>query len=253
MKTTINMMVRDEPFSPLGLLSLIDYVDDVLIYDTGSTDGTYEKLQSIQNKYHGKVILNKVEIPNAQGWEYREGKGVTKSVPDESKTALGDLWRQMHAESTGDFIWLLDGDEIYYDNLASGLAELISKNLRNDNYIAVFPPFVDLTSDGKHVRLKHDMGRIFRKNATRINGEFLAEMHYSLRTNSCINNWDSHSIKIEINGYIPSVLHFESVVKPWRKEQYNIGKFNFKLPEVFYKYKEFVPFDKYEFLKEFYE
>ena len=102
--STINMMVRDEPFCCLGLLSIINYVDNVLIYDTGSTDGTYENLQKIKNKYPEKVNLNRVEIPNAQGWEYRDGHGITKSVPEESKIALGNLRRTMHEESTGDFI-----------------------------------------------------------------------------------------------------------------------------------------------------
>lgn len=251
MKSTINMMVRDEPFAVLGLLSIIDYADNALIYDTGSTDGTYENLQKIKEIYPEKISLNRVDLPDGQTWVYKDEEGVSK-LSKEASIALGKLRRDMHEECSGEFVWLLDGDEVYYDILAGAIHEVIEKDLFGN--LCVFPPFLDLHSNGKDVRLYHNMGRVFRKNATYVNGDFGFEMHYRKSRNNCINNWDNDSVIIAPNWTMPAtVLHFESVVKPWRKEQKVEGKFQYKLPEVFYRHKEFVPFDKYEFLKEFYE
>lgn len=249
-KTTINMMVRDEPFAALGLLSIIDYADNALIYDTGSTDGTYEQLQKIEKLFPDKIILKRIELPNGQTWSYKDGDGVSNLSQEASET-LGKLRRDMHLECDGEIVWLLDGDEVYYNELSVGLKAIIDKNLLGK--VAIFPPFIDLHSNGYDIRLLHDMGRIFLKDETYVNGDFGYETHYAKSTNKNINNWDRYSLVIRPErNHMPCVLHFESPVKPWRKHQSNFGKFQFKFPEVFYKpeYQEFVPYDKFEFLKE---
>ena len=252
MKTTINMMVRNEPFSALGLLSIINYADNVLIYDTGSTDNTYENLQKVHGLFPDKITLKQVDLPDGQTWVYRDGEGVS-NLSESASVTLGKLRRDMHDECDGDIIWLLDGDEVYYDELAKAVPSLAADNLKGK--ACVFMPFVDLRFDGLNVRLNHDMGRLFNKSKTYINGEFGFETHYDKVRNKNINNWDECSLVIRPGpNHIPCVLHFESPVKPWRKNQTNLGPFKFNLPEVFYQeeYKQFIPFDKYEWLKEYY-
>ena len=252
MKTTINMMVRNEPFSALGLLSIINYTDNVLIYDTGSTDNTYENLLKVKELFPDKITLKQVDLPDGQTWSYRDGEGVS-NLSEQASVTLGKLRRDMHEECDGDIIWLLDGDEVYYDELAKAVPSLVADNLKGK--VCVFMPFVDLRFDGLNVRLNHDMGRLFNKAGTYINGEFGFETHYDKIRNKNINNWDECSLVIRPGPHhMPCVLHFESPVKPWRKNQTNLGAFKFKLPEVFYQeeYKQFIPFDKYEWLKEYY-
>lgn len=90
-KITAHMVVKNEDcFVWYAIKSVLPYVDRFLVTDTGSTDHTLALISSIKDQ---KLILNRTKI----------------STPHEL-TAI----RQAQLEDTKtDWIWVVDGDEIY--------------------------------------------------------------------------------------------------------------------------------------------
>lgn len=229
MKVSLNMMVRDEPYAQFGLMSILDYVDEALVCDTGSTDGTFEELQEL-TAHNPKIKLSRVNLANAHGWVQSD---LDKTVEWSVSTPLGDVRRKLHNDSQGEIIWLLDGDEVYYDGFAAKVKWFIDYSFHNE-LDCVCLPFVDLTSDGKYVRHWHHMGRLFRRDTTEVCGGYPIEMHRAKGSNVDLAP-GQHNVKLfcPTTSMKDRVLHFESVVKPWRKPQNKMFSFNEYWPEVF--------------------
>ncbi len=89
MKISLCMIVKDEVATlEKGLISVRDYVDEIIIVDTGSTDGTVE----IAKKYAD--IFKEIEWPDSMS--------IARNVSLEL--------------ATGDYIMILDGDEYFGDD-----------------------------------------------------------------------------------------------------------------------------------------
>lgn len=88
-----------------AVMSVIDYVDELLVWDTGSTDRTVDVVKSIS---HPKLKLR----------EYHQ-----------TNPAEFTLLRQQMLESTGcDWILIVDGDEIWPRDACIQMQQLISAN-----------------------------------------------------------------------------------------------------------------------------
>jgi glycosyltransferase involved in cell wall biosynthesis len=93
MKITANVLVKNEDnFIWFAINSIIDQVDEIIVWDTGSSDKTREVVKSIKSE---KVKL--VE------------KGERNAIE------LSKLRQEMLAESNCDWVFILDGDEIWWD------------------------------------------------------------------------------------------------------------------------------------------
>ncbi len=94
MKIWVHTLVKDEEaFLWFSIKSVIEYVDKVLIWDTGSSDNTVRIIQELVKKYPKKII--------------------SKNVGQVPVSELSNLRTQMIKESKGDWIFLVDGDEIW--------------------------------------------------------------------------------------------------------------------------------------------
>lgn len=98
MKITAQMIVKNEEnFVWFAINSVINYVDEIMIWDQGSTDKTIEIINLIDSP---KIVFKKVIVE------------------------IHALRQKMLKETDADWMFILDGDEIWYEGAV--------KNLRNN-------------------------------------------------------------------------------------------------------------------------
>lgn len=118
-KIWAHVLVKNEVcFVWYSVMSVIDTVDAVLIYDTGSTDGTYQVLESIANnsKYKHKVILKKYSE------EFDEEK----------------VRQRMLDDTDSDWFIVVDGDEIWWQESIKKLMDVIREKKNTYESIVAF-------------------------------------------------------------------------------------------------------------------
>lgn len=125
----VNSLVQNEDkFIWFAIMSVIDYVDRILVWDTGSTDKTTEIIKEIQKQKKDKVVLK------------RWGK-----VDHQTLTDLRDKQLQ---ESKCDFVLVLDGDEIWPEASIQKVLDLINQD--GDKIDGIVVPFYNLVGDIYH-------------------------------------------------------------------------------------------------------
>ena len=125
----VNTLIQNEDkFIWFAIMSVIDYVDKILIFDTGSTDKTVAIIKEIQTNFKDKVIFKE--------WGQAEGKMLT------------DLRHKQFEQSKCDFVLVLDGDEIWPESSIKKAVERI--NHGGDNIDGIVVPFYNLMGDIYH-------------------------------------------------------------------------------------------------------
>lgn len=131
MKIWANCIVHNEEnFIWFAIMSVIDYVDKVLVWDTGSTDKTVEIIKEIIQK-KGKKIEFK-EIGNVDKYEFSKAR---QAMLDESKC---------------DWTLILDGDEIWWEDSIKKVIAEIKSNGSKINGIVV--PMIVPVGDIFHIQ-----------------------------------------------------------------------------------------------------
>lgn len=115
MKIAAQMVVKNEEnFVWYAVSSVINCVDEIIVWDQGSCDKTMEIIKKIDNP---KISLKKV----------------TETVHDLREIMLG--------ETNADWIFILDGDEIWYEEGIKKLQSTIN-NLQNKKDCVVVPNYM---------------------------------------------------------------------------------------------------------------
>ncbi|MCL5069542.1 MAG: glycosyltransferase [Actinobacteria bacterium] len=96
---------NEENFIWFAIMSVVDYVDKILIWDTGSTDKTVEIIKEIKKIKGDKILLKEVGKVNIWGFS--------------------KMRQAMLEESKCDWILLLDGDEIWWRDSINKLVKKI--------------------------------------------------------------------------------------------------------------------------------
>jgi len=140
MKISLCMIVKDEvEYLEDCLNSAIHFVDEIIVVDTGSSDGTLELLA---HKFNEKVKLEKVI------WENDFSKARNVSI----------------AKAKGDWILILDGDEIIKGN-----PQEIRKLLEKTSEDAFFIHMKHIIKAGEYYESAF-MPRLFRNNKPQYKG-----------------------------------------------------------------------------------
>lgn len=128
MKIWVNCIVNNEEnFIWFAIMSVIDYVDKLLIWDTGSDDNTVEIIKSIKS--------NKIEF---------------SEVGKVDKFEFTKLRQKMLEESKCDWILILDGDEVWWDK---SIKEMVNEiNQRGDKIEGIVVPMVVSVGDIYHIQ-----------------------------------------------------------------------------------------------------
>ena len=238
MKISAHMMVKNEArFVWYAAVSVLPYVDELKIWDTGSTDGT-------------KDIIHKIlMLPEAKSKVSYNGEEL-ENFDEES------IRQQMLDQTSADWFIVLDADEIWWEDSIKKVVDLIQK--KGDELESIVVPAILPVGDMFH-RQEEKAGRY------RLGGRV---GHYNLRAiNRNISGlyssgahgvwgWvdgdgkmiqDRDSAKI---GYVDApylhVTHLEragdgkdsDVIKRKMKLKYEIGKpfpKDFYYPEVFFR------------------
>ncbi len=124
MKIWVNTIVHNEEnFVWFAIMSVVDFVDKVLVYDTGSTDKTVEIIKEIQKIKGEKIKFS--EIGAVDKYQFTKAR------------------QEMLDRSDCDWILIVDGDEIWSNESIKKLTDKIKRDGKNLDGIVV-PYYVSI-------------------------------------------------------------------------------------------------------------
>jgi len=125
----VNTLVQNEERHLwYAVSSVIDHVDKVLLWDTGSTDKTLKIINDLQKKWPQKIDF--------------------KEVGNVSIDKFTEVRNQMLGETRADWVMILDGDEVWWDGSISEACEVINKD--GDKYDSIVGEYINLVGDVYH-------------------------------------------------------------------------------------------------------
>lgn len=129
--TVHSICKNEERWIWYSLMSVIDYVDRILVYDTGSTDNTVEIIKSINNP---KIELTEVGNVDAKGFT--------------------ELRNKQMKETKTNWFFVLDADEIWNYKSVQTMVEKIKD--APENILASFVHFFSFVKDIRHYYMGHE-------------------------------------------------------------------------------------------------
>lgn len=115
-----------------SVTSVIDYVDKLLLWDMGSTDGTIEIIEALIKKFPDKIIYKKID----------------QSSPSE----FTKVRQQMLDATNADWILMVDGDEIWWKDSIVKMVDFLRSGAEGGE--SVYVPTVNTVGDIFHYQSK---------------------------------------------------------------------------------------------------
>lgn len=229
---------NEENFVWFAVSSVIEYLDKILIWDTGSSDKTVKIIEELKKKYPDKIRF--------------------KEVGPVSAAAYTKIRQQMLNQSDCDWLFILDGDEIWFED---SIKKLIEEIKNNSQIQALVVPFYNAVGDIYHYQ-EESAGRyqlLGKKGHLTIKAisRQIPGLHWNLpypheglfnKNNQSVQN--AGSLKFTNAPFLHTSLLERSDFKKTKKTKLEIGKKfpeDFSFPEVFSKpYPQFInsPFKK---------
>lgn len=131
MKKTIwaQTLVKNEGrFIWFAVKSVIDFVDKIIIWDTGSSDDTVKIIKLLQQEYPKKIEFKEIGEVDANG--------------------IKKARQQMLDATLSNWFLLLDGDEVWWESSIRQIKELIDK--RGEEIELIVNPFYSVIGDIYH-------------------------------------------------------------------------------------------------------
>lgn len=218
---------NEENFIWFSLMSVVDHVDKILVWDTGSTDRTVEIIKEVIKVKGKKVVFKEVgKVDSLQFTKMRQA---------------------MLEESKCDWILILDGDEVWWEDSIKRLKREIEK--RKESLDAIAVPFYNLVGDIYHYqpqsagkyKLLGQKGHLTIKAINRkIEGLRWSEPYgkEGLEDGKGTLMQDREDKLVFIDSPFLHLTHLKRSKKNLKKFKYDLGiKFpeDFKYPEVFNK------------------
>jgi hypothetical protein len=238
---TVHCMVRNEPFVYYAVKSVYPYVEQILLYDTGSYD-KYTLLdirQLLHEDKENKIIFKQVpiEVDETKWTNKRDGNNYRK-LCRESRGKKGKWWvrKMMITDTVTPYFLILDGDEVHYERSMLAFKRCV-QNWPHDKVCG----FVSLLwfFDISHTFHMSRSGRIFKTKETGMTNSSPNEIHTVKKTGHRIGHGSDCSFSVD--GTQP-YAHFERMLKPWRRDVHKnrIDEFYGALPEVMVRDMSFV-------------
>lgn len=230
---TIHSVIKNEALVYYSIKSVYDYADKILLYDTGSTDQhTIEDIKRLlKEDKDNKIIFKQIPLDfDESQWTYNKVNKFAEK--HKGKMSVGKV-RQMQLDDTDtEYCMIVDGDEIHYKSTMERIITEILPNL-NENIVGVNLPliwFYDMEYNFKVPGLENT-GRIWRVNQVKMNKQSPNEYHCFKDSGVPVKITDKEYL---IYKDIQAYAHFETYLKPWRREIHRsqLTKFENKLPEV---------------------
>lgn len=230
MKIWANCIVHNEEnFIWFAIMSVVDYVDKVLVWDSGSTDRTVEIIKEIIKAKPKKIEFKEVGLVD--------------------KHEFTKMRQKMLDESDCDWILILDGDEVWWeDSIGKVVKEIKTKGGELDGIIVPFVvPVGDIfhfqkESAGQYQLLGRRGHLTLRAISKKIPGLHLGGIYgvegYLDENNIPIQERDLKKLRF-INAPFLHTTHLNrSLRDDHHKFKYEAGvkvSAGFSFPEVFYK------------------
>jgi glycosyltransferase involved in cell wall biosynthesis len=119
---------NEERYLWYSVMSVIDYVDKVLLWDTGSTDNSLEIAKEIKERFPKRV-----EFKTFGEVDVDEFTKVRQEMLDETKS---------------DWVWIVDADEVWWEDSIKELVSLIEK--KGNNLDSIVTPIINVVGDIYH-------------------------------------------------------------------------------------------------------
>jgi glycosyltransferase involved in cell wall biosynthesis len=133
MKVWAQTLVKNEArWLWYAVSSVAPHVDKILLWDTGSTDGSLYIEKQLEKKFPGKIVLREVKQATAEDFTK-----VRQEMLDETKS---------------DWFIVLDGDEIWFEDSIKKVIETI--NREGENIESIVVPTINLVGDIFHFQGK---------------------------------------------------------------------------------------------------
>ena len=132
--TTHNCIDQNYPFEA-SIMSMIDFCDQVVVVDGGSTDGTWERLQELTS-VHESLLIHK---------QARDWASPRFAVFDGLQKALA------RALCSSEFCWQQDSDEIVHQDDYEKIKTLMSRLPKNMDLVAL--PVIEFWGGEEKVRI----------------------------------------------------------------------------------------------------
>lgn len=124
-----NTLVKNEDhYLWFAIKSVIGHLDKILIWDTGSTDKTLEIIKLLQKEYPDKIDFQEIGKTDAKG--------------------LAQARQKMLEQTKADWLLLVDGDEVWWEDSIKKVVEMI--NNQGENLYALINPVYNLVGDIYH-------------------------------------------------------------------------------------------------------
>jgi hypothetical protein len=238
MKVYAHCLVRNEErFLWFSVMSVIDHLDKVFIWDTGSSDKTLQIIKEIERVRPGKVYF--------------------KEIGEVDPNEFTLVRQKMLNETDSDWLILVDGDEVWWEDSIKKITSVINENEnRLDSIVSEYLNpvgdiyhFQDKEAGGYKIDGKSGFFNIRAMNR-KINGLKVEKPHgqqgYFNKDSVLIQDMDKEK-RMFMNG--PDYLHFTNlkrssknldleVPKRKMKYKYELGKsfpLDFYYPEVFFR------------------
>lgn len=131
---TAHVLVKNEEnYIWYSVMSVIDEVDEILIWDTGSNDCTMEIVNELHKKYPTKITIKEIG-------------GVDRNI-------YTSIRQQMLDSTKSGWIFILDGDEIWWRDAIKKVTEFIRHD--GNEYESVVLPVINLVGDMFHYQEKN--------------------------------------------------------------------------------------------------
>lgn len=143
------LVKNEERFLWYSVKSVIDFIDKILLWDTGSTDNTLKVINKLQKKYPNKISF--------------------KQIGEISSDEFTKARQQMLDETKSDWFLVVDGDEVWWDESIKKVADFIQSD--GDSFELIVVPNILPVGDIYHY-LEKAAGRY------KLAGK---EGHYALR------------------------------------------------------------------------
>jgi len=247
MTITVHSMVKNEArFVWFSMMSVINYVDKILLWDTGSTDRTREIIQEILKTKEGKKKVSFEEIGEVDPISFTKAR------------------QQMLDQTETDWFMIVDGDEVWWEKSIKKV--ILTIKSRGKNLESIVNPYYNIVGDIFHYQEEEaGMYQIDDKaghiNIRAINRN-IPGLHFD-KPHGQQGLYDENEILIQDRSKKQRIfvdapyMHFSNVIRsmdrgndlqvPKRdlKLKYDLGIVfpkDFKFPEVFYQSKpEIVP------------
>lgn len=242
MQICVHTLVKNEErYIWFAVMSVIDHVDKVLLWDTGSTDNTRGIIDELIKEYPGKIQF--------------------KEVGEVDPKKFTEIRQQMLNETKADWVLIVDGDEVWWEGSIKKVVKVIKSNtgITGKGIESIVGPNFNIVGDIYHYQeesagryqIDEKRGHInIRATNLKIPGLHFDKPHGSLGLfdgdGKLIQERDKEK-RVFINA---PYMHFTNMIRSSNREndllvpkrkiklKYEIGKSfpkDFYYPEVFFK------------------